>query len=165
MTSIPDYDIRYSELEDLSYLTEWFSMPGSCDDYPCSEGEKEDFLKNWIGFSKFKAGLTATIGKVPCGIGSLYLMPYRKVAHHCSFYLMVDPAHRKKGVGTSLVRNLLHLAKTRFRLESVHVEMFEPSSLLSILKKLEFRFIFRQERFVKMEDGLYRARIVWEHTF
>lgn len=165
MSSSPDYDIRFSELDDLSLLTEWFSAPGACDDYPCSEEEKGEFLKNWIGFSKFKAGLTGTIQNTPCAMASLYLMPYRKVAHHCSFYLMVDPAHRNKGIGTSMVRNLLHLAKTRFRLESVHVEMFEPSLLLPILKKLGFQFVFRQEHFMKMKEGHYRARIVWEHPF
>lgn len=164
MIPIPGFDIRYTTLEDLTYLQEWFKDPVSCDDYPFNFTEKEDSLKNWVGFSKFKASLTGIIDDVPCAIGTLFLMPYRKVAHHCSFYLMVDPNHRRKGVGVAMVRNLLHLARNRFRLESVHVEIFEPSALLPILIQLGFELFVRQENFVKI-DGNPRARLLLEHLF
>ncbi len=151
-------------MEDLSYLQDWFQDPSACDDYPFNASEKEDSLKNWIGFSKFKASLTGMIDEVPCAIGTLFLMPYRKVAHHCSFYLMVDPKHRHKGVGTSMLKNLLHLAKTRFKLESIHVEIYEPSPLLPLLLKMGFKEFVRQENFVKI-DGKPRARLLLEHFF
>jgi putative acetyltransferase len=88
-------------------------------------------------------------------------MPYRKVAHHCSFYLMVDPKHREKGVGTSMVKNLIHLAKERFRLEALHIEIYENSPLEPILKKLQFSEIVRQANYMKT-NGLLRARMIWE---
>ncbi len=91
-------------------------------------------------------------------------MPYRKVAHHSSFYLIVDPKHRKKGIGRSMLKNLLHLAKTRFRQESVHAELFEPSLLRSLLEQQRFETFARQEGFVKREDGFY-ARVLMEHFF
>jgi len=164
MIDLPDFDIRYSTLDDLPALNEWFSQPDSCDAYPFGFPEREEALKNWIGFSKFKASLTGTIKDKPCAIGTLFLMPYRKVAHHCSFYVIVDEAHRRKGIGTSIIRNLLHLAKTRFRLESVHAEIYEPSLILPILEKLNFGLFARQENFVKM-DGCSRARLLLEHFF
>ena len=164
MIPIPGFDIRYSTLEDLSDLEKWFSAPHACDDYPFSPKEKEDSLKNWIGFSKYKASLTGTIDNHPCAIGTLFLMPYRKVAHHCSFFLMVDPLHRRKGIGTSMVRNLLHLAKNRFRLESVNGEVFEPSALFPILIKLGFEQCVRQENYLKI-NGCGRARLLLEHFF
>jgi len=164
MIQIPGFDIRFSSMDDLSFLNEWFLDPNACLDYPFGWAEQEEALKNWIGFSKFKASLTGMIGDVPCAIGTLYLMPYRKVAHHCSFYLIVDPEHRRKGIGTSMVRNLLHLAKTRFRLESVHVEIYEPSALLPIVEKLNFGLFARQENFVKI-NGCSRARLLLEHFF
>ena len=74
--SLPaDFDIRYTELGDLSSLSEWFSLPNACDDFPFGPEEKEEALKNWIGFSKFKASLTGTISNVPCAVGTLFLMP------------------------------------------------------------------------------------------
>jgi len=162
--NIPDFDIRFSELEDQPYLEQWFSDPDACFDFPFSFEERGEALKNWIGFSRFKSSLTGMIGNVPCAIGTLFLMPYKKVAHHCSFYLIVDPAHRRKGIGASMVRNLLHLAKTRFRLESVHVEIYEPSKLLSILEKQQFELFARQEDYLKTEE-CSRPRLLLEHYF
>jgi GNAT superfamily N-acetyltransferase len=164
MISLPSFDIRYSELEDLSYLQKWFEDPSVCNDYPFGEGEKEEALKNWIGFSKFNASLTGTIEGVPCAIGTLFLMPYRKVAHHCSFYLFVDPIHRRRGIGGSMIRNLLNLAKVRFRLESVHVEFFEPSAIHSLLIKERFELIARQENFIQIGAD-FRPRILMERYF
>ena len=164
MTEVAGFDIRFSVLEDLPLLQQWFSDPLACKDYPFGPAEKEEALKNWIGFSKFKSSLTGTIDEVPCAIGTLFLMPYRKVAHHCSFYLIVDPKHRRKGVGTSMVRNLLHLAKTRFHLESVHVEVYEPSTLKPLLEKLNFHLFARQENFTRINDQGH-ARLLLEHFF
>lgn len=159
------FDIRFSEMSDLEYLAKWFLAPNATDDFPFGEKEKEEALKNWIGFSKFKASLTGTFEGTPCSVGALFLMPYKKVAHHASFYLFVDPLHRKKGIGSSMVKNLLNLGKTRFRLESLHAELFDFSKLLSILERQNFKQFARQEGYVKMEDGTYRARILLEHFF
>ena len=82
---IPDFDIRYSENEDLAGLERLFEEPSACDDFPFGFDERKDALKNWIGFSKYKASLTGTIKGEPVAIGTLFLMPYKKVAHHCSF--------------------------------------------------------------------------------
>ncbi len=164
MSTPAGYDIRFSEESDLGALESWFEAPDATKDFPFGLEEKADALKNWIGFSKFKASLTGTMHDKPCAIGTLFLMPYRKVAHHCSFYLIVDPQHRRQGIGTSMVRNLLHLAKTRFRLESVHVEIFLPCPLLSIVQKLNFHEFARQENYVH-QNGHTRPRILLEHFF
>lgn len=164
MTFLADFDIRFSELGDIAFLNRCFADERACDDFPFGTNEMEEALKNWIGFSKYKASLTGTLQNVPCVIGTLFLMPYKKVAHHCSFYLIVDPDHRRKGIGIAMVRNLLHLAKTRFRLESVHVELYEPSALAPLLQKLDFVEFARQENFVHI-DGCPRPRILMEHFF
>jgi putative acetyltransferase len=164
MIPIPEFDIRFSEPSDLEFMQRYFAVPGACDDFPFGDEEKEEALKNWIGFAKFKASLTGLVGEIPVALGTLFLMPYKKVAHHCSFYLFVDPAHRRKGIGTSMVRNLLHLAKTRFRLESVHVEIYEPSHLLRLVQKQNFIEFARQEDDVKL-GGCPRPRLLLEHFF
>ncbi|HLB52748.1 MAG TPA: GNAT family protein [Chlamydiales bacterium] len=164
MTFSTDFDIRFSEEADLPWLEKWFAEEGACDDFPFGEDEKAQALKNWIGFSRFKASLTGTWKGEPCAIGTLFLMPYRKVAHHASFYLIVAPEVRNKGAGTSMVRNLLNLAKTQFRLESIHVELYEPSHLLPILEKLSFKLFARQENFVHQNE-MKRARLLLEYFF
>lgn len=157
-----EYDIRYSSLDDLSVLQQWFADPVERRPFPFeTDIETEDVLKNWIGFSRYKAALTGMIDSVPVAMGTLFLMPYRKVAHHASFYLIVAPDHRRRGIGTSMVRNLLHLAKTRFSLESISVEIYEPNPIVSILKKNKFEPFARQENFVKI-DGVGHARLLME---
>ncbi len=163
--SLPaDFDIRFTEMGDLASLQEWLSVPGACDDFPFGDEEKEEALKNWVGFSKYKASLTGTMKGVPCAIGTLFLMPYKKVAHHAGFYMIVEEKERRKGIGTSMVKNLIHLAKTRFKLESLHVEVFEPSSLRPMLKKWGLKCSRAKDNFVHL-GAAHRPRILMEHYF
>lgn len=164
MTQQLDFDIRYSTMEDLDYLKKWLEKKEEVENFPFNDQEKGVALKNWIGFSKYKASLTAVVDGVPSAVGTLFLMPYRKVAHHCSFYLIVDPKYRLRGIGTSMVKNLLHLAKTQFRLENVHVEVFSGTKLIPILQKEGFKEIVRQDNFMKV-GGKSKARLIWEHSF
>ncbi len=159
------FDIRYSQMEDGSALHSWLSDPETHVWFPVSTAKEiEDFAKNWIGFSRFRSSLTATVLAKPVAIGTLFLLPYKKVAHQCSMYLVVDPEMRGKGIGTSMVKNLLNLAANYFRFESVYAEIYEGCPLLSILNKSSFEQIVYQERFVK-DEGRYLARILMEHTF
>ena len=159
----PEYDIRYSKIEDLEYLKQWVSHPESVKWYPVSsEKDIDDMTKNWIGFSRVGASLTADYKGKPVGIATLFLMPYRKLIHHCLIYFVVDPEHKGQGVGTSIVKNATHLAKTYFRFEKVHLETYEGSPSLSLLKKVGYREIVRQDHFVKLEDGSYLARVIME---
>ena len=154
------FDIRYSTVEDLPFLQSWLADPSERDAFPFgSDAETEAALRNWIGFSRIQASLTGVLNGVPCAMGTLFLMPYKKTRHHSAFYLIVDPAHRRKGIGTSMMRNLVHLAKTRFRLEGLHGELFEPSPLRSILEKQGFHLYARQENFVRIQE-CKRARLV-----
>lgn len=161
---LPGFDIRYSEEGDLSFMERWFAEPRVCDGFPFTYEEREFPLKNWIGFSKYKASLTGLVEGQPVAVGTLFLMPYRKVAHHSSFYLIVDAKWRRKGIGTSMVKNLLHLAQVRFRLESVHVEIFLPNPLVSVVKKVGFVPFAEQEGAIKIE-GKLAPRLLLEKFF
>lgn len=155
------FDIRYSEASDLPFLENWFSDPKEREPFPFeTDGETGDALKNWIGFAKYKASLTGTVAGAPCAVGTLFLMPYRKVAHHAGFYLVVDPDFRRRGIGASMVRNLMHLAKTRFRLEGLHAEIFEPNGLISVLARLGFETYARQENFVRIDGRRHPRRLM-----
>jgi putative acetyltransferase len=158
----PQYDMRYTILQDADFLRSWLTHPGMLHWFPMSvEREVEDAVHCWIGFCRHLCSLTATLSGRPCGIGTLFLMPYKKVAHHCLFKLIVDPALHRQGIGTSLVRNLKHLAKTRFHQEAICLETWEGNPIIALLKKQGFHEIVRQERFVK-EGTRYYARILLE---
>ncbi len=162
MPSLPGYDIRYMHLQDASYLREWLLFPGMLHHFPMSdEKEVDDMVQSWMGFCRYNCGLTAVINDIPCAMGVLFLMPYRKVAHHCIFNMIVDPKWQKQGIGKSLLKNLKHLAKNYFRVELMLIDIFVDNPLHSLLEKQGFCEIVRQEDYVK-EDGLYRVRILME---
>jgi len=148
-----DLDIRYTFVTDGSYLRQWLYQPDVLKWLPVStEKEIDDAIQCWMGYCRYSCSLTATLHNVPCGIGTLFLMPYRKVAHQAIFKVVVDPKWQKKGIGEALIRNLKHLAKNYFRLDLIGIEIFEGNPILSLLKKQGFQEIYRQENYIK--DGL-----------
>ena len=156
-----DHDIRYSEASDERALLKWLLDPDDLQWFPMSEGEELNIaVRNWIGFSKFRSSLTATVKGEPAAVGTLFLMPYKKVAHQASFYLIVDKRWRKKGIGDSMLKNLLNLAKNYFRLDSLYAEIYEGCPILSVLEKNGFERFVYQKDFVK--DNGYKARIILE---
>lgn len=161
ITESKEFDIRYTTPADMPILREWLKTDNMLHWYPpCDDLEIENFIRIWIGFSRYNASITAMYKNDPVGMGILYLMPYRKVAHHAMFQIIVSPEYQKKGVGYSLVRNLKHLAK-QFRLEFIHAEILDESPIISLLKTLGFTEFGRQEGYVKEEDCYY-PRILME---
>ncbi|MBI3212003.1 MAG: GNAT family N-acetyltransferase [Simkania negevensis] len=157
-----EFDIRYSTLEDEPYLKEWMSHKEMVHYFPVSsENEIAMMCRNWIGFSRFRASLTAVYKDKPVGIATLFLMPYRKLIHHSMIYFIVNPDHLQQGIGTSLMRNLNHLGKTAFHFETLHAEVYEGSKAVSLLQKCGYHILATQEHFVK-EKGKYLSRILLE---
>ncbi|MBI3236483.1 MAG: GNAT family N-acetyltransferase [Chlamydiales bacterium] len=157
-----EFDIRYTTLADAGHLRSWLVQKEVQKWFPIgSETEIDGAVQCWVGFSKYNCSLTATVDGIPCGIGTLFLMPYKKVAHHCLFKLVVDPRYRRQGIGRSLLKNLKHLAKSHFSLELLHIEVFEANPLIHLLQELDFKEFARQEHFVK-EGNRYLARILYQ---
>ena len=161
-----ELQIRYSdEKNDGKYLFEWLSDKENLKWFPMeTKDEIYKSSKNWIGYSRYKASLTALIKDKPVGIATLFLMPYKKVAHHAMFYLIVDRKHQRQGIGASLLKNTLNLAEKYFKLESVHAEIFENCPIEILLKKNGFEQFAYQKDFMQFEDKSY-ARVMFEHFF
>jgi GNAT superfamily N-acetyltransferase len=157
------YDIRYTSISDESFLKTWLLDEETSKWLPpSSKLDLENFARNWVGFSRFKCSLTAIYDKNPVGIATIFLMPYLKVAHLCMIYIVVDPEFRNKGIGTSMLKNIEHLAKTNFpRIESIHLEIYEGCPIIPILQKAGYEEVFKQDKFVKFGND-FKARIVYE---
>lgn len=162
LVDTPEFDIRYTAAHDEVPLREWLKDPKILREFPASTpNEVAAFIPNWIGFQRYKSSITAVYKDEAVGIGTLLLMPYQKLIHHCLTYIIVDPAHFGQGIGTVLVRNLKHLAKDYFHFEKVYCEFYSGNRLASILAKQGFHETLHQDNFVKDKDG-YRARIIME---
>ncbi len=160
-----DHDIRYSDLSDEEFLLKWMSDEEINKWFVVkTESEIKPFVSNWIGFSKFKASLTATISGVPCGIGTLFLMPYKKIAHQCFFQVVVDRKHQNKGIGKSLIKNLINLSKNYFKHELIYADIFSKCLIEKILIDLGFEKFAQQEGYV-FENNVYKDRICYGLIF
>ena len=124
-------DIRYTRVFDISYLRHWLHDPEVLRWFSMSNDQEiEQAITCWMNFSGYNASLTAVIDRVPCGIATLFLPPYKKVSHNCLFKICVDPNYRRRGVGSALIKNIKHLAKTHFHFESIHAEVFDENPLI-----------------------------------
>ncbi len=157
------FDIRYMEASDASQLKRWLQQEGMHKCFPMrNEKEIEDAVARWISFSKIRAGLTATIHGQPIGLAALYLMPYQSLAHQCEWGLILDNSMQNKGVGKVLFKNLLHLAKTKFKLELLHLQVYEDNARgIHFFQELGFKEFGRQSHWLK-EGDKYKARIFME---
>jgi RimJ/RimL family protein N-acetyltransferase len=164
LPEVPGLELRYTILEDSSFLKEWLMEPGILRGFPMQDPpEVDDSVKHWIGFSKYKSSLTATIEGKPVGIATLCLMPYRKLAHQCLLSIIVSKEARGKGVGTILLNNLMHLAKEYFGIEVLYLEVYEGNPALSLYHRFGFQEVGYQKHFMK-EDGEYISKIVMERV-
>jgi GNAT superfamily N-acetyltransferase len=165
VSKVVEHDIRYTQVDDEKFLFEVLSDKKINRWFPVSnKAEIRPFVRNWIGFHKFRSSLTATVKDIPCGIGTLFLMPYKKICHQCFFYLVVDSNHQNKGIGKSLVKNLINLSKNYFNHEQLYVEIFEGCVIEKLLIALDFKKFVEQKGYV-MEGQIYKSRICYELIF
>lgn len=158
----PKYDIRYTEEADRPYLKRLLMKPENLHWLlQTKESEVDLLIQNWIGFARFKAALTCVYESVPIAFGAFFLFPYRKVAHMAMLQFVVDPEYKRRGVGESLLKNLVHLGRERFHLESLHLDLPEISPAVKLLEKLDFVPVVTQADYFCI-DGKYSARKVME---
>lgn len=163
-TPIEGLELRYTLAEDAANLQQWLEQPGVLHAFPMADPlEVSDSVKHWISFHKYKSSLTALIDGKPCGIATICLMPYRKLAHQCLISIIVDEAYRNRGVGTLLLNNLIHLAKNYFRIEVLYLEVYEGNPAVSLYKRFGFVEVGCQKYFMKENDE-YIAKIIMERV-
>ncbi len=150
--------IRFAVEEDKKYLVEWMADPEILRWFPMSDArEIEDAATICMGYAKFQAVLTAVYEDVPCGLANLYLQPFRKLGHQALFAIIVSRELRGKGVGTELLTELMKLAKERFFLEMLCLEVYEGNPAISLYKRLGFVTCGFQKHFTK-DGGMYRGK-------
>jgi len=163
--SLPDpLTIRFAEESDQKYLVDWLLQPGILQWFPLADlREVEDAARIWVSYYKYDAVLTALWDSLPCGIANLYLQPYKKLAHQCLFAIIVDEKFRGKGIGTKLLQDLMQLAKERFKIELLHLEVYEGNPAIRLYERLGFQVYGKQRHFVK-EGNQYLDKILMQRS-
>jgi RimJ/RimL family protein N-acetyltransferase len=161
--AIEGLEIRFTEESDETFMRDWFRNEEVRRWFPMKEeAEIDDSVKRWVGFYKFKCSLTAVKNGVPCGISTLYLQPYRQLAHQCEFGIVMNNDYRGQGIGTILLNSLIHMAKNRFRIELIHLQVYEGNPAIGLYKKFGFQEFGRQDHWLKKGPGQYDGRIFME---
>lgn len=161
--SIEGLEIRYTEAGDAKYLKEWLMDPSIGRWFPMAdEVEVDDAVVRWIGFHRYKCSLTAVLNGVPCGLITLYLQPYRKLAHQCEFGIIVGSQYRNMGVGTQLIKNAAHLAKEVFRIELLHLQVYADNPAKNLYERCGFVEFGHQAQWIKESSGEYVGRTFME---
>lgn len=156
-------EIRYTDLSDGRYLKQWLLEPSIARWFPIYEdAEIEDAVHRWIGFSRYKCSLTTVKDGVPCGLATLYLQPYRKLAHQCEFGIIVGHGYRGQGIGTKLLKNLMHLAQDKFKIELIHLQVYQDNPAIHLYERMGFKEFGRQSHWIKEIDGTYTGRVFME---
>lgn len=164
-TPIPGLEIRYTVLEDAAYLKAWFLEPEMREGFPMIEEiEIDDATLRWVSFCKYNCSLTAVLNGVPCGIATLYLQPYRRIAHQCEFGIILGRDYQNQGIGSYLLNCLMTLAKEKFHIELLHLSVFEKNLAVDFYKRHGFVQFGRQENWMKNSDDDYRTRIFMERS-
>lgn len=159
---IPGLEIRYTEPGDAKYLRQWFNEKEILKWFPMAEEpEIEDSVQRWISFYRYKCSLTAVLNGIPVGLATLYLQPYRKLAHQCEFGIIVSKECRNKGIGAKLIQSLMHLAKEQFRIELLQLQVYTDNPAINLYKRFGFREFGRQSHWIK-DHGEYVGRIFME---
>lgn len=162
-SSPKDVDLRYTDLSDGKYLKQWLLDPTVARWFPMfDEVEIDDAVSRWIGFSRYKCSLTAIKDGVPVGISTLYLQPYRKLAHQCEFGIIVAPEMRGQGVGKLLIKNLMHLAKENFKIELLHLQVYAENPAINLYRRMGFREFGRQTHWIKEQGDFFVGRVFME---
>lgn len=160
ITSDKEYDIRFSFYTDENFLKEALADEEVRKWYPPStDSDVSIFVRNWAGFARYKCSLTAIYNNEAIGMATIFLMPYVKVSHLAMVYVVVKKEFQNKGVGTSLIKNINHLAKKSFNLESIHMEVFGDSVMEHLLPKMGYKELFTQENFVEFTEGMHCRKI------
>jgi RimJ/RimL family protein N-acetyltransferase len=157
-----EIEIRLAEEGDEKYLVEWLLQPGILEWFPLFDlKEVEDAARIWMGYAKYHAALTAVYQGEPCGTATLYLNSYKKLAHQCLFAIIVEEKMRGKGVGTKLLSDLISLAKDKFQIELLHLEVYEGNPAIHLYRRFGFQEYGQQRHFAK-SDGRYLGKIMME---
>jgi putative acetyltransferase len=147
---IPGLEMRYTQFEDSKYLKEWLSDPSVVRAFPMGDDtEIDDAVIRWVSFARYQCSLTATLDGEPCGLATLYLQPYRKLAHQCEFGIIVGNHYREMGIGTALLNSLMHLAKSRFNIELLHLQVYAENPAIHLYKRAGFEIFGAQTHWIK----------------
>jgi len=156
-------EIRYTEVSDAEHLKRWLMDPDVNRWFPMADVvEIDDAVNRWIGFYRYRCSLTAVYQGIPVALATLYLQPYKKLAHQCEFGIIAAPEFRGQKIGSEILNNLIYLAKDKFKIELLHLQVYEGNPAVRLYERMGFKEFGRQTHWIKEGDGEHTGRLFME---
>lgn len=145
-----DPAMRRLKPSDLPYLRSWFLAGETLKWFPMQTPEEiEVDLKLWMQYAEIGAAIVLEEESRPVVAGVLYLLPTRRQMHQCLFAIIGDDEKRGQGLGTRLMKSLMRLAKERFGIELLQLEVYEGNPAKRLYERLGFIEYGKEEDFVR----------------
>lgn len=154
--------IRPALIEDRTKLIEWLSDPSAEKAYPMSTPKEiEDAANVWISFADLSSSLTALYDGIPCGNVALCASPYEKTKHQSLISIVVDKEYRGKGVGQKLMEAIEDLARNKFHMKYLHLEVYDGNPAIRLYERCGFVRYGVHPKFIREKFG-YKAKILMQ---
>ena len=156
--------IRYTIPQDGEALRNWLLDPSVRDAFPMdNEAEIDDSVRRWVSFSRVHSSLTVEYKGKPIGLGTLYIQTYKRLLHQTEFGIILDGDYRGQGIGSFLLSSLMKFAKHQFKIELLHLQVYEKNPAVHFYQRFGFREFGRQTHWLKDDSkGTYVGRIFME---
>jgi len=123
--------------------------------------EIEDAVRICIGYIKSGAMYTAEYEGIPIGTANLYVNVFSKMKHQALFAITIRRDVRGQGVGTKMLQHLVDMARERFHLEVLHLEVYQDNPAIRLYQRFGFQEYGRHKNFLREPDG-FRDKILME---
>lgn len=163
MVKKPTIQIRDTNESDQPFLLDWLKDRDILKGFPMiDQREIEDSVRLWMLYAKKGMSITALYKKIPCGCANLYIQPIEKLKHQCLFVIIVAKEYRRQGIGTILMKELEKRAIKRYKIELLHLEVYENNPAIALYKRLGFKVYGCHPQYLKEPDGTYYDKIFME---
>ena len=142
--------LRPLRVNDLPYLRCWFLASETLKWFPMQSPEEvETDLKLWMQYAQIGAAIVLEEEGRPVAAGVLYLQGTRRQMHQSLFAIIVDSEQRGRGLGTRLMQGLMRLAKERFGVDMLALEVYDGNPAERLYARLGFTEYGREPDFVR----------------
>ncbi len=139
---------------DAEYLSQYLMEPEVLCYYPMSNmAEVQESIKIWKHYGRRGNAYTAEVGHKPAGMAILYVNTFKKPSRQALFAIVVGDKFRGKGIGTKLMKHLMHEAKHTYGIYNLHLEVYETNPAVSLYKRLGFTEYGVHENFMREQTS------------
>ncbi len=160
----PEVSVRVSIIEeDTPFLVKFLMEPGVLTYFPMSnQKEAEESARIWISYAQLESSFTLVKDGKPIGFCTIYPQYAKKLAHQSLVSIILTETERGKGYGRFLLEYIEHIAKEKFNISLLHLEVYEHNPARFLYEKVGYKKYGIHKRFLKEGPNHYSDKILMQ---